>query len=391
MPAYQNKDKNGKVIYTKTNGKRSWFFRCYYTDIYGNRKQRNQGYYFTQKEALEEERKFLNENAKKDNTDNSLVQFIDVFEEWQLFRKMQLKEQTYYGFEKRTNKYIKEPFKKYKLHFIKMNVINQWYDWLCDMPLSIYYKNTIISYLKDFLTYARDNYGYDGKIVSKIQKYRTDEPNDKPSDSEVNFWCYDEWETFIKIVDNYEDKVMYNFLYYTGLRFGEFDALNWNDFDPVNKTITVSKTLTNKVKDKRYIITKPKTKNSERVVDLDDTLNEMLIEYKNYKKSHSYNFSENNFIFGDINYVAATTFKRRLDNYINRLKDIYGDFKRITPHGFRHSHVSLLIDLGCDSRDVAERIGDTVEVVEKIYYHMFPKRKKMTINRLNELRNKKKL
>lgn len=283
MPAYQKKDKNGKVIYTKTNGKRSWYFRCYYTDIYGNRKQRNQGHYFSQKEALEEERKFLNENAKKDNTDSSLVSFVEVFEEWQLFRKMQLKEQRYYGFEKRTDKYIRKPFEKYKLHYIKMNVINQWY-WLNSKPLSTYYKNTIISYLRDFLTYTRDNYDYEGKIVSKIQKFRTDEPTD------------------------------------------------WNDFDPVNKTVTVSKTLTNKVKGKRFIITKPKTKNSERIVDIDDTLNEMLLEYKNYKKQHSYNFDESHFIFGDINYVAPTTFKRHLNKYIDKLREIHGDFKRITPH-----------------------------------------------------------
>ena len=41
--------------------------------------------------------------------------------------------------------------------------------------------------------------------------------------------------------------------------------------------------------------------------------------------------------------------------------------KRITPHGFKSSHVSLLIHLGCDSRDVAERVGDTVQMIEKTY------------------------
>ena len=30
--------------------------------------------------------------------------------------------------------------------------------------------------------------------------------------------------------------------------------------------------------------------------------------------------------------------------------------------------MSLLINLGCDSREVAERIGDTVQIVEKTYY-----------------------
>ena len=48
--------------------------------------------------------------------------------------------------------------------------------------------------------------------------------------------------------------------------------------------------------------------------------------------------------------------------------------KVITPHGLRHSHISLLIDLGLDARDVSERVGDTVQVIESTYIHMFPKK-----------------
>lgn len=380
MAIYQNKNKEGKVIYTKDG--RSWYFRDYYYNIYGVKKQYKSPYYLTRKESKERERKWLDKIVKEENN-NQYVMFFYVFEEWQLFRKMQLKEQTYYNFENRTNKYIKKYFRDYKLHFIKMNIINMWYKELESKTFSLEYKNTLINDLRDFLSYCRDNYDYDGKIVSKIQNYRIDVPNEVLSDAEINFWCYDEWLEFINVVDNYNNWVMYNFLYFTGLRFGEFSALTWKDFDSINKTINITKSITNKVKDKKYIITTPKTKNSIRIVDLDDDLNDILVKYKEYKTKKRYNFSENDFIFGDINYVAPTTFRRHLNKYIDKIVD----FKRITPHGFRHSHVSLLIDLGCDSRDVAERIGDTVETVEKTYYHMFPKKKKITINKLNNLKN----
>ncbi len=59
--------------------------------------------------------------------------------------------------------------------------------------------------------------------------------------------------------------------------------------------------------------------------------------------------------------------------------------KRITPHGFRHSHVSLLINLGCDSREVANRVGDTIQVIESTYYHMFPQKRNHTISVLNNI------
>ena len=60
----------------------------------------------------------------------------------------------------------------------------------------------------------------------------------------------------------------------------------------------------------------------------------------------------------------------------------------ITIHGFRHSHASLLINLGLDFKEVAERLGDTVEMVQNTYYHMFPEKKSNTVNALNKLNGK---
>ena len=54
----------------------------------------------------------------------------------------------------------------------------------------------------------------------------------------------------------------------------------------------------------------------------------------------------------------------------------------------RHSHASLLINLGCDSREVTARLGDTVEVIERTYYHMFPDKKKHTIDVLNNFKKR---
>ena len=63
--------------------------------------------------------------------------------------------------------------------------------------------------------------------------------------------------------------------------------------------------------------------------------------------------------------------------------------KRITIYGFRYFHASLLIDLGLDFKDVAERLGDTIEMVQNTYYHMFPEKKSKTVNALNNLHKNK--
>ena len=116
---------------------------------------------------------------------------------------------------------------------------------------------------------------------------------------------------------------------------------------------------------------------------MDDELFALIKNHYNEQKKLD-GFNDEMYIFGSTKYSATrytgyTTIRTHLYNDIKN-----ADIKKITPHGFRHSHVSLLIDLGCDFREVAERIGDTVTVVEKTYYHMFPYKRKGVIDKLND-------
>lgn len=118
-----------------------------------------------------------------------------------------------------------------------------------------------------------------------------------------------------------------------------------------------------------YEITDHKTSSSIRIVNLDNDLTKLLKGHYNYEK-HIYEFSKKTFLFENIKYIAPTTFENHINNYISKIK-----IKKISPHGFRYSHVSLLIHLGCDSCEIAERIGDAIQVIEKTYYHMFQEKK----------------
>lgn len=378
MPIYKKKDKNGKVMKNE-KGIELWYFRDYYTDMYGKRRQYKSGLIAGKKEVQDAERDWLS-NLSKPQRNVSSMTFIDAYEEWIVYRKTELKETSYYGFKKRVDKYIYKYFANYKLHSIKINVINDWYESVEKINMTIKYKNVLIKDVISFFTFCTNNFDFDYKVIAKIQKFRDDSPKDKGRESEWNFWTYEDWCKFIDSVDDYEYKVYFNTLYHTGMRFGEFDALNWKDFDPIKKTLTITKSLSNKVDGKIFTITTPKTKNSVRIIDLPDSLNNLLIEYKEYKRKNYYDFNDSHFMFGDIKYLPKTTFAEHLKKYIEM-----SGVKYITPHGFRHSHVSLLVNLGCDSRDVAERVGDTVEVIENTYYHIFPKKKKMTVNKLNSL------
>ena len=58
-----------------------------------------------------------------------------------------------------------------------------------------------------------------------------------------------------------------------------------------------------------------------------------------------------------------------------------------TIHCFRHSHVSLLIELGYSALMIANRIGDTVETTLKTYSHLYPDKQVQLVNKLEEMNN----
>lgn len=373
------KEENKKKIPKNGN---CWYYRVYYTDMYGNRKQKQSKMYATKKEAQEEERKFLNNiNSHEDELKN--ITFEQVYEEWFKVKGPTLKCTTLYRKKGNSDLHILKELQEFKLQSINKNILEDWLEKLKEKKYSIKYTNELISYLLKILTYACDNYNFNSKSLIVLQPVRDDNIKEAKSDAEWNFWTYDEFKIFIDNVDNSFYNLLFNFLYYTGLRYGEMNALNWNDIDFKNKTLSITKSLSNKIKGQNYIITTPKTENSVRIIDLDDNLIKLLKIHYN-KENKLYNFSDSMFVFGNVNYIPATTFRRYLDHYIK-----VANIKKITPHGFRHSHVSFLIDIGCDVRDVAERIGDTVEMVEKTYYHMFPQKKSSTVKAINNFINKK--
>lgn len=373
MPVYREK----KEKWTK-DGK-SYAFRCYYTDMYGNRKQKESKLYKLKSEAKEAERKFLEEVAKKDAIENN-VEFKTAYNNWLEHKKDTIKITTYYDLKKRLDKHIFSYFKDYKIHKIKINNLNDWKNNLMKKNLSVKSTNMMISYFKEMLKFFNIYYEFDNKVANYLTNIRNDKPTTVSSNSETNFWTISEFNSFIKVVDNEFYKVIFIFLYRTGLRIGELMALTWKDIDLLKKKVTINKSMSHNTFEDGYIIVRPKTNNSVRIVDLDDFLVKLLKSYKSSERN-TYMFDESWFVFGGVKNLGLTSLRRNLNKYIDIAK-----VKKITIHGFRHSHVSMLVYLGCDVKDVAERIGDTIQMVEKTYYHMFPEKKKDTIEKINNLK-----
>ncbi|WP_407717635.1 tyrosine-type recombinase/integrase [Floccifex porci] len=61
------------------------------------------------------------------------------------------------------------------------------------------------------------------------------------------------------------------------------------------------------------------------------------------------------------------------------------NIERITPHGFRHSAATFLIQNRVDDTLIAERLGHTVNELRKTYAHVYKSMRNDMKNKLNEL------
>ena len=131
-------------------------------------------------------------------------------------------------------------------------------------------------------------------------------------------------------------------LYWCGVREGELLALTPADFDFEKQTVTISKSY-QRIKG-RDVITDPKTPKSNRVIQMPAFLCD---EMQDYIKS-LYAVEPTDRIFT----VTKSYLHREMDRGAKE-----AGVKRIRIHDLRHSHISLLIDMGFTALAIADRVG----------------------------------
>ena len=149
----------------------------------------------------------------------------------------------------------------------------------------------------------------------------------------------------------------FEILYWCGLRVGELLALTPADFDFEKKTLTINKSY-QRLKGKD-IITPPKTPKSNRVITMSDFLSEEMEDYL----SMLYDVQPNERIFP----VTKSYLHYEMERGCNEI-----GVKHIRVHDLRHSHISLLIELGFSALAIAERVGHESIDITYHYAHLFP-------------------
>ena len=363
MPVYKDNE--------KTKDGRQFYFKASYKDLRGNLKQYKSKKYTTKKEAELEEALFI---TKKTNTNRTKFEIVslDYFKDLTARKKAS----TVYSYTKDYNNHIKAFFEGVYIEEMDINFIRSWKDEMSKKGLSINYLNKIYVVLDNIFNFAIKNYGLNNNPVNTLGRF--EKPNDEvvKDEDKLRYITHDQFEQFIKVVDDSMYNLFFTFLYYTGVRKGEAFGITWEDIDFNKNEISINKTLNNDIKGK-YSITSNKT-STNRKIKMSSHLKQELTNYKNEKTKYN-NFKESWFVFVDVNPLPKTT----VDRYKHKYFELSG-VKEITLHEFRHSHVSLLIneyvkvskekgskiDMDKFFFMLSTRLGHSIEVMLKTYAHL---------------------
>ena len=341
----------------KKTGK--WLIQYRYTDWQGKRRKSTKRGFATKREAEEWLRNFL--ITQKADFD---MKFEDFWKMYYADMETRLREHTM-----RTKKYIVELkilpyFGNKRVNDITAADIRQWQNELIKMGYSPTYLKTINNQLSAIFNYAIRYYDLKSNPCAKAGSMG------KSKAEEMDFWTVEEFRKFIDSVMNKRLSYMaFMTLYWTGMRLGELLALNPKDVDLEKRTISITKSYQRL--GKKDVITPPKTPKSKRVITIPEFL---AADIKDYMDS-LYDLQENDRLFPITKYYLEHEMQRGIKE---------SGVKRIRVHDLRHSHASMLIELGFSPLEIANRLGhEKVETTLNTYAHLYPNKQTKLAERLD--------
>ena len=338
-----------------------------YTDSRGERKQTQKRGFSTKKEAQAWEREQMNKTES--SLDMTFESFSEIYFE---DMKKRLKDNTWHTKEHILRTKLIPFFGKRKMCDIQSKDVIAWQNEMLEgstktgKPYSPVYLKTLHNQLSAVFNYAVKFYGLPSNPAAKAGNMG------KAKNREMLFWTQEEYKQFAEVMmDKPVSFYAFEMLYWCGIRLGELLALTPEDFDFQNRKLRINKSY-QRIKG-QDVITEPKTKKSNRTIEMPDFLCEEMQDYLRML----YDQKSDERIFT----ISKSYLHHEMDRGVKET-----GLKRIRIHDLRHSHVSLLIELGFSAVAIADRVGhESIEITYR-YAHLFPSKQAEMANKLSELK-----
>lgn len=353
------------VFKNESNG--TWYVMARYMDWKGERKQKCKRGFETKRDAQEWERTFQQQNAS--DLDMTFEAFTELYSQ---DIKGRLKENTWLTKDHIIKTKILPYFGKLRISEITTKHIIAWQNELLAYrdekrkPYSQTYLKTVHNQLSAIFNHAVKHYDLRSNPAAKAGSM-----GDKESGN-ISFWTKEEYKRFAdEMMDKPTSFYAFEMLYWCGIREGELLALTAADFDFKKETVRINKSYQRLHGED--VITTPKTKKSNRTIKMPKFLCDEIQDYLGML----YGLKKKDRIF--------TITKSYLHHEMDRGAKASG-VKRIRIHDLRHSHISLLIDMGFSAVAIADRVGhESIEITYR-YAHLFPSKQAEMADKLEDER-----
>jgi integrase len=187
------------------------------------------------------------------------------------------------------------------------------------------------------------------------------------------FWDIDDVEGFLSSIKDTEYYPMFFTLLHTGMRRSEVLALRWKDIDLIFGQISISRGL-HQLTDRSIIFKPPKSKMSRRTIAMTPANIKVITGYHLHREEQHKllgmdKITDNDMVFSHID--GKPMLPNSVSHAWARLSSEYGNPIRL--HDARHTHASILLQLGVHPKVVQERLGHAnIGITLDIYSHIRP-------------------
>ena len=351
----------------KNESNNTWYVMTRYQDWTGERKQKCKRGFKTKREAMEWENQF--QLQKRASVNMTMESFCKLYEE---DVKPGMKRSTWLTKESIIRSKIIPYLGQRKVSEITAKDVIDWQNAMRKLknksgkPIAPTYLKTIHGQLSAIFNHAMKFYDLAANPAQKAGTMGAEESK------EMEFWTKEEYLKFSEaMMDKPISYYAFELLYWCGVREGELLALSPSDFNFEKRTLRINKSYQRL--EGEDVISTPKTKNSNRIVKMPqflcDEMQDFFIQY--------YSLQPDDRIFPVTKYYLSNEMDRGCKE---------SGVKRIRVHDLRHSHVSLLINMGFTALAIGKRVGHSAEKITYRYAHLFPSVQTEMVDRLDQER-----
>ncbi|MGG5371132.1 tyrosine-type recombinase/integrase [Enterococcus sp. AZ196] len=375
---------NEKIkLYTTKGGEKKYVSKNTYIGTYSDGSQKNttiRGK--TRSEVRAKYLKMANEfNPDVRQVEQEIITFNDLYGIWLPQYKKGVKPSTYRGTKMRIEKYVLPDLAVTNLNELNVLALQRYYDGFMENNGTKYY-HQILQLISMII-----RYGVSIGVLENDPTRYVIKPKIEKKKKERVYLNKEELNRLYKYLDSLDNRyinevkrTIFRLLPQSGIRISECCALNWNDIDFENGSITISKGFI--FTENGWMISNPKNMSSIRSIPIDMKTLQQLKVLRNKQNEYFSKKGQDR---------DAYVFLSR-DGHVLHSASIYDMLKRIVRklelpdinlHSLRHTHATLLFESGATPKEVQARLGhSSIKTTMDTYTHVGEETGQKTINTL---------